>query len=368
MRESTDPQFGQYIEFNVEFNPTLQITAAELVISIRGENSTSVFPLTLDGQNRAAFRYQTSEHGHIHAFKTIDYQYRLQLADNQTASSPPYELLYKDNRFNWYVEARSMFVIYWQEGNTVFAQKAFDTAQASITAINQYIDLQPLQPVHIIIYQHSADLRDALTLTGQSWVAGHADVDNQIAMVSIPPGPEHGLEMERQIPHEIAHIWLYQELGDDYARLPVWFSEGFASLAEFYPNPDYLQILQNAYETDTLLSMESLCDSFPQQTDQAMLAYAQAESFTRFLFNEYSAHGLTALKEAYASGQTCDRGIRAALGRSLTQLENNWRQATFNQNIATTAITSLVPWLILLLVVMVGPVLLLLLNQQTRRK
>ena len=69
--------------------------------------------------------------------------------------------------------------------------------------------------------------------------------------------------METLIPHELAHVMLYRNVGEGYASLPVWLSEGIASLAELYPNPDYDQALSIASQNGSLLSIEELCDTFP---------------------------------------------------------------------------------------------------------
>jgi hypothetical protein len=67
-----------------------------------------------------------------------------------------------------------------------------------------------------------------------------------------------------------------------------------------------------------------LCAAFPPEAGEAFLAYAEAESFVRYLRENYGASGLEALTGAYADGLGCEQGAQRALGRALTPLEQDW--------------------------------------------
>ncbi len=75
-------------------------------------------------------------------------------------------------------------------------------------------------PVIIYVYRDPADLQSALSLVQQSWVAGHANPDLGIILLSIPDSPSQRMELERQIPHELMHLLLYQKTVDSYTSLP----------------------------------------------------------------------------------------------------------------------------------------------------
>ena len=103
--------------------------------------------------------------------------------------------------------------------------------------------------------------------------------------------------MERQIPHEIMHILEYQITGTSYNQIPVWLLEGLASSAELYPNPDYQQVLEKAVDEDSLLPMSVLCQDFPRDLSGALLAYAQSNSFVRFLNQNFGTRDTLSLVE-----------------------------------------------------------------------
>ena len=162
--------------------------------------------------------------------------------------------------------------------------------------------------------------------------------------------------MERQIPHELMHILLYKMVGAGYVNLPAWLSEGLASVAELYPNPDYLVLLESAHNKGNLPSILSLCQSFPRDASGTFLAYAQSASFTRYLQQRFGSSGLERLLRQYADGLDCQRGAEAALGVPLAQLGREWRKDVFGENVYLTAINNLLPWMVLLIMIAVIPV------------
>jgi hypothetical protein len=209
----------------------------------------------------------------------------------------------------------------------------------------------------------------ALSSSNKKWLAGHADPDLGIILVSIPPGPDQQLEIERQIPHELAHVMLYYTDANTYANLPAWLNEGLASLVELYHDPDYPPLLQSAYESGALLPIATLCQDFPTETQSARLAYAESASFTKYLYDQFGTTGINRLMAAYSSGIECQLAVRRALGTDLPLLEGRWRQAEFSQQAVQTTLHGYFPWIILLGLILVGPLLLMvvILHQKSSR-
>ena len=104
-----------------------------------------------------------------------------------------------------------------------------------------------------------------------------------------------------------------------------------------------------------MLPIVSLCDRFPRDASGAFLAYAEATSFTRFLYQQYGTTGLEALTRAYADGMSCERGVQTALGSTLTQLERQWRREAFREDALLKAFRNLSPWLIILVLALIVP-------------
>jgi hypothetical protein len=151
------------------------------------------------------------------------------------------------------------------------------------------------------------------------------------------------------------HIMMYRAVGPGYHNVPVWLREGMATLAETYPNADYERVLMEAAAGDRLIPLGELCLSFPADAGQAFLAYAEAQSFTNYLYRTYGSVELFSLVAAYASGVDCDHGTEQALGSSLTTLEMDWRSSVLGQNTLLLALENISPYLVLLCLILAVP-------------
>jgi len=199
-------------------------------------------------------------------------------------------------------------------------------------------------------------LKSSLTLGGRQWEAGHADPSLGIGMLAVAPSDSQSINLQQLVPHELTHIMLYRFLGDGFNRLPTWLEEGIASMEELYPNPDYASALDAASKNNSLLSFKDLCVSFPADSGRAYLAFAESQSFVRFLRDTYGNTGIVALTQAYADGLDCDLGATRAVGVPLNQLEMRWRETVLGQNVAGIAVQNLLPYLIILGLTLIVPI------------
>lgn len=235
----------------------------------------------------------------------------------------------------------------WVEGDLAFGRAALQAAQNGLKSAQSLLDVEPPSPLQVYLYPDIQSLQSALNLSGTPWLAGHASPETGIVLVAISPGPDQVAEMERQIPHEIAHLLQYRLMGEAYGKLPLWLTEGMASLAELYPNPDYQRALDRAVQEDHLLALSSLCQAFPRESAAAFLAYAQSASFVRYLQERFGRSGLTTLARAYQDGLGCEEGVQAGLGLSLAQLEREWLEDSLGVNPWRRAWRHLWPYVVL---------------------
>jgi hypothetical protein len=154
------------------------------------------------------------------------------------------------------------------------------------------------------------------------------------------------------------HILMYQTIPAGYDHLPLWFKEGLASINELRPNPDYYIILNSAITKNGLIPITELCDSFPTDASGIYLAYAQADSFTRYLHQQYGSPGLQALLSNYSTGIDCERGPELALGETLKQIESRWMVDISGKTTTENAVDNLLPWAFILIIVLGMPALL----------
>lgn len=347
-------KFGEQINFLARIQSSVPIQNATVTFRT-ADGIAQTQPLTVNADGTAGYRYDASLNA-LPPFARIVFWFDVTLTDGTSFTSGNYDFIYADNRFPWQTREQGALRVHWYDGDAAFGDAALDAARRGLDAVHALVPMEPTGPIDIYAYATAADLQGALVLSGQSWISGHASPELGVVMISIPPGPEQGIEFERQIPHELTHILLFQSLGPSYNNLPIWLTEGMATNAELYPNPDLEAALAAAVESNSLLPLADLCAAFPPDTGRAFLAYSESKSFVRFLLDNYGATGFSALISAYADGMDCEQGARRALEQPLSQLEVRWRESALGENRSGVIVTNLFPYLLVLGVVLFVPV------------
>ncbi|MGC8857053.1 MAG: peptidase MA family metallohydrolase [Anaerolineae bacterium] len=348
-------QFGEEILFRARIQPSSEIQQVFVLFRQATEDVTRLEVMQAEGGDLFSFRYDARQNV-LPPFATIVFWFQMTRADGSTQTSPQYMFRYEDNRFPWQQRQEGGVRVHWYEGDDAFGQAALTAARRGLDAIEQVMPVSLDAPVDIFIYASVEDLQSALVLGGEEWVGGHASPALGVVLVSIAPAASQSIEMETKIPHELAHVMMYRAVGESYNRLPVWLLEGVASTVELYPNPDYDHALRLASQNRSLLAISDLCQAFPPDSGRAFLAYAEVQSFVRYLREMYGATGLMALTKAYVDGLACEIGATRAVGMSLSQLEVRWREAVLGQNVGGVALRNLTPYLFILVVILIVPV------------
>jgi hypothetical protein len=284
----------------------------------------------------------------LRPFSPLSYWWRVETASGAQVTTERATLLYADNRFEWQNIARGPITAHWYAGDLAFGQAAADAGALALPRISS--DLGAPQPVRVdvYIYETVADLQAGLELNGRTWVGGHADPDLGVVLLAVPPGPEAVLGFERDLPHELTHVLIYELTQPHYAAVPFWLNEGLAVLHETQPNPGYRLALERAQRESNLLALDSLCGGFPLDTAQATLAYAQSRSLVSYVRDRWGSGGIASLLSAYAEGATCAGGVQRALGVSLAGLENEWQRDALQVSPLRELALQFGPWLLLL--------------------
>lgn len=371
LESSASYQFGESITFQAILRSDRPIQAATIFFQAENDTRTNlgdvqVTPLE-DSRYQLTFTHLMSFYA-LRPFAQVEFRWEIDFNEKESFTSPKYSFVYKDNRFDWQQLEEKPFRVFWYQGDKAFAQSILDTAQQGLKQLERILSLSAPEQLDIYVYNDTSALLQALNPAGPSWVSGHADPDLGVILVAIPAGTEQRQDIEQRIPHELAHIALYQATGLGYYNLPTWLNEGLASLVEIYPNQDYQVLLEHATETDSLLPMQSLCNGFPRDASSALLSYAQAASFTRYLYDRFGSAKINELVNSYANGVSCENGIQSTLGITLTQLESQWRREGLKQNVALEVFQNLLPWLALLVLILGTPLVLVIYRLSTSPK
>jgi hypothetical protein len=345
-------QFGDSITFQARFSLPSPVSEAYLLFRAEGETNTRVLPLTIDADGKSSLRYDMKQ-GQVRPFALIHFQYHVKLQTGEELISEELFIFYEDNRFPWQTVSAEGLTVHWYAGDVTFGQAAMDAAQRGLKRSSELLLVGAAKPIDIYIYASSTDLQKALEIGGLPFVSGHASPDLHVALVAIAPSLEQRLEMDRKIPHELAHVITYDLTQERYSHLPIWFREGIATQVELAANPDYSRALSMASEQKNLIPFAELCGSFPPDTGRVFLAYAESESFTKFLIDKYGQTGLLALAKSYSDGLDCEQGAQHALGQPLSKLEMDWRASKLGENAGIIALGNLFPYLAILVVLLV---------------
>lgn len=347
-------KFGEQVTFFATIKSSIPIQTASITIFDESQNFrlTQLLNVPSDGSTQFILDVRQIK---LRPFSDIKWNYQFTLSDGSTTESNTFSARYADDRFPWQTLESGTLRVHWYSGDTNFGQAAIDTVQTGLTSVSNLVAVDLAQPVEFYIYANANDLRGTLTDTDNQWVAGHTDPALGVVMVVIEPGAEQKILMEQRIPHELMHVMLSRAVGAGYENLPAWLREGTATLAEMYPNPEYDRVLADAAKNGTLIPLKELCASFPADTGQAFLAYAESRSFTNYLHSNYGSSGLLKLATSYADGVECDRGAELALRISLSTLEARWHSAALGGSAVLPALQNMLPYLVLLCLVLIVP-------------
>ena len=302
-------------------------------------------------------------------FSTLEYWFEITDISGETTQSDHFTIHYTDNRFEWKTLTADQFSVHWYSEDLTFGQRLLNAVQVGDLRVQDYFEITNQDPLEVYAYADQSDMELTLNNNGNSWVIGHANPAIGVIVVTLPSGPEQEWEIDRQIPHEVSHIYLYRKIGDGYYNLPRWFNEGLASINENVINPDYLTLLYRADETNSLIPIDQLCASFPQTSSDFILSYAEAAYLTDFIYSKYGKEGIEAMLASYADGASCDGGVQEALGISLADLETQWKRATFSQaSLQMENISGFTPWLVILGMILLIPIIMIIINSAQKPK
>jgi len=86
-------------------------------------------------------------------------------------------------------------------------------------------------------------------------------------------------------------------------------------------------VLNQAISEDSLISVRSLCSSFPADPKEARLSYAQSYSLVDFLIRNYGKDKMLQLLSVFKEGSSYDGALLEVYDFDMDGLDNLWRQS-----------------------------------------
>jgi hypothetical protein len=321
---SVDYTFGQVMRFHLQAESRQPIQAASLLFNTPDLANTYVVELDITPSRTLSLTHELSlTQVQLAPFTRVTYWWELTVAGRQERV-PGETFVYADDRFQWQTISAGDVTAHWTDSGVTIGQTALDIAAQARPRLQTMIPAAGAQPVEIYIYPSTADLRSAMRLTGRDWVGADAQPELGVLLVTAVNPRTAAFDLGQSIPHELAHLLLYEATAPTGGEVPRWFEEGVATIAETAPNPDHEIILEEAVAGQATIPFASLCETFPAEEDRARLAYAQSASFVRYIQARYGNEILGELVLAFADGAGCETATRRVLDVSLDRLNADW--------------------------------------------
>jgi hypothetical protein len=343
LEDSIEYQFGDFLAFRASVSADQDILRVAVFYRLVGSEETYVLLSSPPLHPAAIDLIRDLRNQPLPPFRSIQYWWQVALADGSEFSTEPRTFIYADNRFDWHQLSRQGITLHWYAGDMALAQAALDLSDSSLLEIRRDLSLPDPGSVEIYLYATPDDLHSSLQRIPGDSIHGQALIQEGIILLAAPLNADGMDELERGIPHELTHLLLSKRLGSAYDGLPAWLSEGLAILQETSPHPQYRLALEQAIQSNELLPLDTLCGSFPNTGEQAVLAYAQSASLVGYVKDVYGVGGISALLDAYQEGASCRGGVERVLRRSLEDLQGEWR-ASLSVPVAWRRAFSAWPW------------------------
>ena len=258
---------------------------------------------------------------------TVDYYWTLEDSAGQRFDTASAQFRYDDTRLPWKTRNGLSYHIHWHGDREAFADQLEAAATDGLLHLFEQTGLTLTVPAEIWVYGSDEELRGALPPGEPEWVGGKAfpDLGVILALIADDSGAES--EAKRVLPHELAHLVVYQATHNPYNTPPVWLDEGLAVNNQQDGDPFLSQVLAQAARENALLPLRTLESGFPADPDQALLSYAESAGAVRFLLDRYGAQRVNTLLRSFQGGLTYDDALAAALGTTTEQLDADWRTA-----------------------------------------
>ncbi len=234
------------------------------------------------------------------------------------------EILWLDSEHTWQKASGSSITVHWYGGGSAFGDDMLNSAVGSLRHIDDLIDLQPDGMIDLYLYASYEDMRDAV-LYEPGWTGGQSYGEYNIIILGVPEGYEEWAKAA--IAHELMHNVVDRFTFSCLVRIPTWVHEGLAMVSQGGPDEAGMAMLQRAIQRNNIFPLRSLGGGFPEDPDEAELAYNQSYSVVDFLIRRGDAARMRSFLELLGFGKTADESLQKLYGFNVDGLDAAWRES-----------------------------------------
>jgi hypothetical protein len=247
------------------------------------------------------------------------YSWDLTLDNGAHAISNQNIVVYQDTKTWNQLEGKNV-TIRWYSGDNSYGNLMYNVATDSLATNEKRFNMIISDHIYISIYASDSDFFEAVDGRIPAWAGGVAYPETGEVLLIAALDSNASQYIGYGIPHEMAHMALYQFVRKS---VPHWFDEGFAVFNQNTQNPNYLKIVKDAVQNNTLLEFDSITHGFPVDSKLAELAYAQSVSFITFLINKLGDAAFINLLDQLRTKAFND-AFKATYGVSFSEIEQQW--------------------------------------------
>jgi hypothetical protein len=253
------------------------------------------------------------------------YRWKFQDEAKREFVTPRQTISFEDTRFQWKLESTADLEIYYHDQDIKMIQDMVSGVQSNLSLIKLDNPIPPERKIKVLIYRDYEELKSS-GLFKQEWTGGQAFPSYNIIIMAV--NSNLLAWAKGALPHEITHLIVHESVFGPFDQIPTWLDEGLARYSEGVTGAtagEDKQILNEAIQDGSLISVRSLNSNFPADASQAGLAYAESCSVVSYLIETYGWDKIKTLLAIFKDGSTYDGALKKVYNFDTGGLEKEWR-------------------------------------------
>ena len=282
--QTFDARFPMWMRFRIRAHDTIPINVVRLTVWQNGVAAGSRYSPTFEqsADLNANFTWSLNgfgDGGYLPPGTSGEYTWHLEDAAGNQIDTPHEAFKVEDQNHTWQKLTDANLSVYWYSGDAAFGRAIFDRANSARDFLTRELGVGDTAPIQVYIYGDRRDFFNALDPGAAEWTGGRTFPEYGIIMINFDDSNlDWGLvATSHELSHAILHAKIKGPLGS--LALPRWLDEGLAVYnqnSEHQPDQQFEESFRNALRRDQLLSLGSISQRFPSDSERATLAYGES--------------------------------------------------------------------------------------------
>ncbi len=209
------------------------------------------------------------------------------------------------------------------------AVKLSTAADSASDRVRLLLGIGITDPITIVLVRSRDEMRrEVLARAGiepPDWAGGLTIASLRLVLIRSDLAGEEYDRIGGLLAHELTHMALADARREGAAQLPRWWEEGIAQWVAGRARPLEIPDLRPAATFGWLLPLDELTAAFGAGEGAASRAYAEAESFVRYLGRAAGPDAPRKITAALLDGTSFDAAVTVGSGRSLVLHWDGWQ-------------------------------------------